>query len=46
MQLQGDIISPPSGERKAAWNFVLCGRDDLLHTQGTGEIIESATVSV
>lgn len=43
MQLQGDTISPFSGERKAAWNLVLCG---LWHTQGPGERIGSVTVSV
>lgn len=46
MQLQGDIISPSSGERKAAWNSVLCDGDDLGHTQGLGEIIGSANVSI
>lgn len=43
MQLQGDIISPSSGERKAAWNLVLSG---LWHTQGPGEITGSVTASV
>lgn len=46
MQFQEDIISPSSCGRKAAWSLALCGRDGLWHTQGTGGIIGSVSVTV